>query len=455
MKDAKTLANKKNSQALVNVSHLPKYHGSKWIRRGLPTAAECWSLSEQHSAGKDGTDTKHLKNSLHRAVSLHPWKWPKRQVFFIADAHADAEAFVASLVASGGVRKTGPNDCDFKLTKEGRKGLFVIGGDCLDKGPSNLKLLDAIRHLMVSEAEVKLLAGNHDMRLLMGLRALSLKRDPRTEHLFVRMGPKVLPLLREIKQRYLSDKHALKGMPGVNECREKIFPSENWFNEFPEAAAWLMPEKSIERELDRLRKKVDGFEQACSDAGLTLQEVYAAALKASELFLEKKGEYAWFFKKMQLTHQEGSFLFIHAGLDDRITSIIEEESIDYLNALFQQQVKHDLFEFYYGPLANTMRTKYRKVDMPLTCHGVDRAYRLGVHAIIHGHVNRTEGQRIMMREGMIHIEGDVTMDRNSRKKEGLKGYGMGVTIIHPKGQVIGISNDYPYAKIFEPGHYLN
>jgi hypothetical protein len=41
------------------------------------------------------------------------------------------------------------------------------------------------------------------------------------------------------------------------------------------------------------------------------------------------------------------------------------------------------------------------------------------------------------------------MDRNTRNKEGLAGYGVAVTIIEPDGQVIGISRDYPYRKVFE------
>jgi NhaP-type Na+/H+ and K+/H+ antiporter len=172
------------------------------------------------------------------------------------------------------------------------------------------------------------------------------------------------------------------------------------------------------------------------------------------LFLKPKGEFAWFFRDMQLLYRSGSFLFIHAGLDDRIINLVEEQSFAYLNRLFRQQIKHDLFEFYYGPLANTMRTKYREVDMPLSHHGVERAYRQGVHAIVHGHRNRTSGQRIMLRQGMIHIESDITMDRNSRRKEGLENYGAGVTIIRPEGQVIGISTDYPFAKVFEPHTYL-
>ncbi|MCP4129201.1 MAG: metallophosphoesterase [Gammaproteobacteria bacterium] len=437
-----------------NKIKLPNYRGSKWIRDGLPTNGEPWQLGRHKSIGKDRSNHHALTEALERAVSYSPWTWPKRPIYFLADPHADAEAFTASLVASGGIRKTGPGKRDIKLTRDGRKATFVIGGDCLDKGPSSLQLLQSVRCLMDTGARVKLLAGNHDVRLLMGIRAMGLERDPRTEHLFVRMGPKVVPLLKEIHTRYLSGKKALRGIPGKQVCRRRLFPSARWFDEFPQVAAWIMPEQGIEREVNRLRKKIVDFEKACSNANLSLRDIYATACKCRELFLEPKGEFAWFFRDMQLLYRKGSFLFIHAGLDDRITSLIEEENIGHLNCLFRKQIKHDLFEFYYGPLANTMRTKYRKIDMPLTNRGVKRAYNQGVHVIVHGHRNNTHGQRIMLRRGMIHIECDITMDRNTRKKQGLDGYGAGVTIIRPEGRVIGISTDYAYAKVFEPKNHL-
>ncbi|MGD2116805.1 MAG: hypothetical protein PVG66_00455 [Chromatiales bacterium] len=437
-----------------NKIQLPRYRGKKWIRDGLPRSSEAWQLGNQQSAGKDRSNHHAFTEVLQQAVSHKPWKWPKQPLYFVTDPHADAEAFNASLVSSGGVHKTGPEDHAIKLTNAGRNGTFIIGGDCLDKGPSNLQLLRSIRRLMDSGARVKLLAGNHDVRLLMGIRAMSLPRDPTTEHLFVRMGPKVVPLLKEVHSEYLTDKKALRGIPDARECRRKLYPSAHWFDEFPKEAAWLMSDQAVERELIRMRKKVNSFEDACEAAGLSMRDVYATARKCHELFLKRKGEFAWFFRDMQLLYREGSFLFIHAGLDDRITSLIEEKNVAYLNRLFRKQIKHNLFEFYYGPLANTMRTKYREVDMPLTHRGVRRAYQQGVHAIVHGHRNRTAGQRIMLRQGMIHIESDITLDRNSRSKEGLDGYGAGVTIIQPEGRVIGISTDHAHAKVFEPENYL-
>jgi hypothetical protein len=432
-----------------NKLKLPKYRGKRWIRDGLPSTGQKWIPGKHRSAQKE----RALGLALTNAVSYSPWKWPKRPIYFLADPHADAEAFNASLVASGGVRKTGPGYFDIKLTKPGRKGLFIIGGDCLDKGPSSLEVLRSVRNFMRTGARVKLLVGNHDIRLLMGLRAMSLKRNTLTEHFFVRMGPKVVPLLKEIHTEYLGGKKTLRGVPNKGACRQALYPSPDWFDEFPKKAARSMSKAGIEREITRMRKKIKIFEKTCDEVGLSLRDAYATALKCTELFLKPGGEFAWFFRDMQLAYREGSFLFIHAGLDDQITRLLEKKSIHHLNRLYKKQIKHDLFDFYYGPLANTMRTKYRDVDKPLSRQGVVRAYRQGIHIVVHGHRNITNGQRIMLRRGMIHIESDITMDRNSRRKEGLEGYGAGVTIVDRK-KIIGISTDYPHAKVFEPENYL-
>jgi hypothetical protein len=433
---------------------LPDYCTARAVTGKLPTEGRHWFPGKRGAVARNDPHPDSLAMAVAEAASHHHWHWPERPIFFIADPHADAEAFVASLLASGGVRRGGPQLNDFTLTPAGRKGLFIIGGDCLDKGPSNLELLRSIRHLMDTGARVKLLAGNHDVRLLMGIRAMELKRDPRTEHLFVRMGDKVVPLLREVHEHYLKGKKLGKHIPSEDECRERLFPSPDWFEEFPHKAHELLNEFGIRRELTRMRKKVGSFEGACRKAGLSLRDVYATALQCRELFLKRKGEFAWFFREMQLAYHDGSFLFIHAGLDDTAARLIAKKGLHHLNKLYRHQIKKDLFAFYYGPLANTMRTKYRAVDRPLSEKGVRHIYKRGLHAVVHGHRNRLHGQQIMLRHGLIHIESDITLDRNSRRKEGLKGYGAGVTIVRPEGQVLGISTDHPYAKVFEPEAYL-
>jgi len=431
--------------------YLPRYKGASLIEARLPEQGQVWMLGKQRSVKKDTYHSAAYGQEMCKAVGQDPWQWPKRIVYFISDLHADADAFFASLVASGGVKKTGPRDKDFKLTREGRKACFLIGGDCFDKGPSSLRLLQVIRLLIDRGGNVQLLAGNHDVRMLLGIRSVGLEPDPRNDHFFIRMGPKMVPFLSEIRDRYLQGKDALKGVPDSRECRRLLYPPKSWFREFPKLAVWTMPESTIEREMKKLRKKIEGFEADCEKSGLSLRMVYAAARKWQDLFLHKKGEFAWFYKRMKLGYREGSFIFVHAGIDDRIAKLISEKGMDHINRKFRKQMFRDPFDFYYGPMANIIRTKYRPIDRPLTRNGVKLLRKKSaVHAIVHGHRNLLHGQRVMLRKGIVNFECDTTLDRNSRKKEGLDGQGAAVTIFRPEGLVMGVSTDYPYIKVFEP-----
>ena len=416
--------------------------------RQLPTAKEQWQLQSLHS-GSPKDSGRHVKKQLLNATRGKGWKWPKRPVFFISDPHADAEAFLASLLSTGGIES--PKRYDrIKLTKIGKKAHFVIGGDCLDKGPSNLRLLDTIKALYDAGAKVTLIAGNHDIRLLMGLVSMGGKKDVLTEHLFVRMGDKVVPLLAEVFERYVKSNKRRKKLPSINACRRLLFPRNDWFARFPVAVSTRMPEEAVVRELERVGKKIKTFEAACLEYGMTLQDVYLTANMCRKLFLQSKGDYGWFFKRMVLAEKMGSFIFLHAGLDDSVAKILEKKGVKGLNSLYRKQLKNNLFEFYFGTVANVMRTKYRPVDLPLSARGVHRVHQSGVYAVVQGHLNRTHGQRILLKQGLLHIEGDITLDRNSRKKEGLSGLGAGHIRICPSRHIVGISNDYPRAKIFSP-----
>ena len=200
---------------------------------------------------------------------------------------------------------------------------------------------------------------------------------------------------------------------------------------------------------------MDSFEGDCARAGLSLRMVYAAVLKWQELFLQPKGEFFWFFDRMQLAHREGSFLFVHAGLDDRIARVVVDKGVGRLNRKFRRQVQKDPFDFYYGPIANTIRTKYREIDMPLTRRGVELLHQKGIQVIVHGHLNLLHGQRIMLRKGMVNFECDGTVDRNTRKREGLSGVGAAVTVFCPEQLVMGISADFPAIKVFDPRQFLD
>lgn len=389
-----------------------------------------------------------LRNALHQTQQHGPWTWPRRPVIFISDPHADAQAFEASLRASGCV------DDALQLTAFGRSARIIIGGDCLDKGPSNLRMLRSLKALLDSDAEVTLLAGNHDIRLLLGLQSLRLAPSLEHEHLFLRMGPKVVPLLAEVFEQQLGRRIA-SDTPDAASCRQKLYPRDDWEQAFSHAYRNQLSQEALEREVRGIRKKRLRFEQACSAAGMCWRAVYATAQHCLELFLEPAGEFSWFFNRMKLFARDGSFLFVHAGLDDEMAETLGKHPLEVINHRFQQSMLEQPFRCYFGPMANSLRTKYRASNLPLTRRGVALAHKAGIYAVVHGHRNRLNGQRLMLRQGLIHVEADITLDRHSRRKEGLNGLGVGLTLIEPGGRVVGYSNDYPRAKIFHPHALLH
>ena len=378
-----------------------------------------------------------------------PWIWPDERVHLLCDVHADAEAFVRSLVASGGVERTGPADTDFQLTAEGRDATFLIAGDCLDKGPSNLRLLRSLKHLYDVGARVVLLAGNHDMRAMVGMCCAG-NKNPLLAHLFVRMGSKAVPLFREINDAYLLHDSAVSdGLADESRLHAELFPDAAWYRAFPSLVRGIIADKKIEQELVRIREKTTDMERLCAKHGLSLVRVAAVVAKFRELFLTPGGEFAWFFERMQLVHRVGSVLFIHAGVDDSLAARVRTDGVEGINAWFRRLMRDDLFELYHGAIGNGFRTKYRDTDRPLTHRGVRDLHDAGVYAVVHGHRNILHGQRILFREGMLNVECDASIDQNTRALFGLHPVGAAVTTFCPDGRLVGISSDHPTAKIFD------
>lgn len=390
-----------------------------------------------------------MHHSLRTAAAHGRWHWPERPVVFISDPHADAESFLRSLAAAGTIRRSGRGPRDFTLTGFGQRARIVVGGDCLDKGPSNLDMLDALAALFASGAEVHLLAGNHDLRFMLAVQALTGPRCPLTEHLFVRMGRKTVPLLREVWDRFPAA-DLMADLPDEAACRARIFPGPDWQARFPGRAAAHLSHKAIAKELTRLRSKQAQFDAEVARAGMTMRMVYAAALMCRALFLDPDGPYAWFYARMDMIHRSGSLLFVHAGLDDAMCALLAEGGAAAVNARFRAEARQDPFAFYFGPVANLVRTKYRDTDKHLSGKGVRTLHAQGVKMVVQGHVNNHRGQRLLAKRGLLHLEGDVTLDRASRLSEGLPGIGTGATLIHPSGDIVGLSSDYPAAKHFHP-----
>ncbi|MEZ5993880.1 MAG: metallophosphoesterase family protein [Planctomycetota bacterium] len=436
-------------QITVDVK-LPEYQGLEWLNAKLPTEGEQWpKFGTSSLLDVSGDDYDPSREDVREYAKGKPWVWPARRICFLTDIHADADALFASLVASGGIRKTGPEDTAFEITNLGHETLFVFGGDTFDKGPSNLRLLRAMDLFRQRGANVVFLAGNHDVRALVGLAYIG-RKEPHLAHLFVRMGKKAVPLFKEVYDLYFQNRRSkTRSRYSEKRLHEIMFPDASWWDEFPPIAREIMSEPKVKKELRRIREKQGEMIETAAQLGLTLADIYDCCLKLNEMFVQPSGEFNWYFRDMKLAHREGSFLFAHAGVDDNVASIIRREGIGGINREFRILFEQDLFELYHGSIGNTFRTKYRDIDLPFTEAGLRDLHSAGIYAIVHGHRNIMRGQRLVFREGMLNVECDCSVDCNTRENEGLSGFGAAVTIFEPEGAIVAISADYPYAKVFD------
>jgi len=433
---------------------LPTYKGLEWQDLELPRQVCPWPVQIASDLALDHLEERDQIRE-HSPVCEDNWQWPKNDIVVFTDLHADGDAFVSSLVASGYITKHGPEDSDFILTKRGKKCRFVINGDCFDKGPSNLRLLQLIHQLMNQKAKLKIIAGNHDIRFAIGMRSLKNRSNPLLSHLFIRMAPKGASFFKEIYDDYiihmpLKKRVKLGETLSDNEVRQRLYPNADWENLFRKAAKGLIKDSKIEKEIDGVHKKQIRFEGRCKELGMTLPMAYAAINYWQDLFLSSKGEFSWFFKKMKLMYANGSFLFMHAGIDDVMAKRLIKKGVDGLNKKFHKELKQDPFNLYYGPMGNIFRTKYRENDHDFTREGANILTNCGYKAIVQGHCNRHQGQELVVRYGLLNFECDASLDIQTRIKEGLVGKGAATTLIKKSGVILGISVDYPFVKAYLP-----
>lgn len=395
--------------------------------------------------------------ALRRYLKDRPWVAPARPICFLTDLHADREAFWRSLLDAGFVRLPRDRrtlaleaiaDAEFEATPLGREVHYVCGGDLFDKGPANLPLLDALHAFRALGVRFTLLCGNHDVRTFLGLRFAE-AQDVRLAHLFVRMGQKTVTLFKEVHDAWIAGGDA-PAPCSDDEARERLFPRERWFTDFPEVAAGLVPSARIAKELHRVREKMNEFEARSLALGLRLSDVVAALERCRSLFLAPEGRHAWIFREMQIAHREGSLLFAHAGVDDVAAGWLADEGLDAVRARFRTALEEAPFELYNGPLGNMFRTKYRDLDLPLTPEGAAKLRHAGLYAIVHGHRNVYLGQHMNFRRGVLNFACDACVDRNTRRLERLAGPGSATTILAPDGTIYGLSTDHPAIKVFDP-----
>ena len=378
------------------------------------------------------------------------WLAPNKDVHFFCDLHADAGAFVRSLKLSGLITEDSSIE-HITLTETAQHAQIIIGGDCFDKGPSNLDLFKVLGNLRAAHSDLILLSGNHDLRVLAGIIALDHQDDIRQSHFVIRMGRKTVALFKEIFDQY----HLADTAPTLSnqEAIATLSPNDEWFEKFAEYADIHLTEKQIEKEFKQIRKKQVDMFAACAEVGLTPNQLHQAIDFAKTLFIEPNGEYSWFFEEFKLVHRNGSYLFCHAGLDDSIAEYFHNYSqpCELINDMFQNTLRNGkIFEIYYSAFGNIVRTKYRNKDFPLTSKGTQHLKDQGIFALVNGHRAHLDGQKLYVRAGILNFECDTELNSNCRKKQGLNHQGESATIFSINGTVSALCSDLYSPKIFTP-----
>jgi hypothetical protein len=158
-------------------------------------------MGKRHSVVGESARHATRTEMLTRLIEQAPWEWPRHPICFICEPHADAKTFMASLVAAGVINKTGPRDQNFVHNRHAREAKVLLGGDCFDKGSGVLRLLRAIRLVKDSGIGLSILAGSHDIRVLMGLAIDRSGAQSTKRALFRAYGSEIGPIAQRTRGR--------------------------------------------------------------------------------------------------------------------------------------------------------------------------------------------------------------------------------------------------------------
>lgn len=390
------------------------------------------------------------------------WEFPRQHVLFFCDLHGDAEAFRRSLIAGKAIVCHSKDLLDFDLSDFGKAADIVIAGDIFDKGPSNLDVLELLSHLRSLGAKIIVLAGNHDLRIWLTLKALDAKEleafDYLAEHLERAQLLVSEVLARAVLPTPLASLQPKKAPPTSKKGRSKKAVRRTADEQGRKALQTLFgpalassDDGAYKGRKAWLIERWQEIEAFYRQRGIAPDALCDGLMLAYDLLVAPSGRHAWIFAEMQLLHRYGSFLLAHGGVDDQLCAELKADGVDGINKKFRKLLaKARPSELAAGAFGNSTLTKYRPSDEPLTAAGVRRLHGEGIFAIVHGHDNQIGQQNVAYRQELLHFQCDATLNRCTRKLQGLSPRGMAVVIFEPEGRLTALSSDRPEGKTFAP-----
>lgn len=356
-------------------------------------------------------------DTVQKQIKKWDWHFPKRPVFFTTDIHGDVKALNRSLhhgrIGYGIVDEEAP-----ELSHYGSSGTFIIGGDLIDKGPSSVKVLKAVNDLCIKN-NVRVLMGNHDLRTIVGLEGLY-SNNPLAKHSLVRLGSRLVELSIDVSGN-LPYKVYQNGYRRASSDYESVFTiDEKWERDFRDSVRGALKSR-VEKEIRKTRKKAHELR------GAMLQQQMSYILLWKLLDQLYNFMYSLeFVKNIEVLYRAGSFLFVHAGLNDTAASYIAKHGVEGLNQYARRSLKTHPFHTYNGWIGDLTRTKnvgYKPSNyFSLTDKGTSLLHSIGIHGFLRGHQSNIKGPTVSAtphKEPLLEIGCDCCMNMNSRREEGV------------------------------------
>lgn len=384
---------------LITTKWVPRYQGQQHCDVRLPATTRPWPLPNDRCR-HTSLDYDAPLVSMRTKIGDLPFVWPLRTMYLVCQLSGDTGALRRSLIASGGVRWTGPSDHDFELTSEGRQAKFLIAGDTFGSHLSNLRLLRMLGALIDAGADLEVLASDRDLQILASLTRLS-AGELEAAHLDMRNSQELSSLLDEVQREELD--------PDARERTRSFMPRASLPADAP-----TPPARWSRAQLQRTSRM------------------------ATQLFVAPQGEFVWYLARMKLVRRWGSFLVTRTHLDRETMALLAKTGTKGVNAHLRRMFAKNPLKL----LSRSSETPQSGLELAKGMH------RAGLYGVIGGHSGQ-HGQRIFVRQALLDMQSACAIDQRTRRDIGLEGAGAAVTIFRPEGVALGVSADYPHVKVFD------
>jgi len=348
----------------------------------------------------------------------------EHEVLAIGDLEANYVALVEILRQAGYIKMATLQEAiryghPIKITEKGTQSIIVQTGDLFDRGTDLLLILKQLQILKKQGLNFRLLAGNHELYAISSLESeFVTNKDKSFFELVTRMinsikdQPK--PKRRATMDRLIEDelKKTQQSFTKSKELAAEVFTA--WYIEGGYAVMQDIQEKYFPKE-----------------SSVPLADI---ALKGQELLIAENGPFTDITRGLKAVEQIDDTLYLHAGIDNRWTKLIQSYGIEGVNKMLQAAIKNrQTGIFAYGKY----KELFWKREAQISRFTAQILKSMGITTIIRGHVIQVSGEQSTTESnGILIVNNDIGINRRKPPR-------IGSITRRTDGQIIALHDNQP------------